>query len=458
MTLTKQQRFVFSPGVDFVAFGLPILVATAFAPSFWLMAPDEVPRWAWMFLVVAVDVAHVWATIFRTYLDQRELFRLPHLYLSVPIICFVVAFAICWLGSPRHFWTFISYAAIYHFIKQDLGLLFLYLSRNSDRVTKQQIDLERMTLYVGAACPILLWHAGPPDTFHWFRAGERFVFQLPAALVLPVKAVWLATLLTYVSLEVRRYRLGVTPNVGKLYVMGASWLTWMIGTLCDHEVATLAVLNLFHGIPFFVMIFQYCRRRWASLEPAGCGDRLTVLLTRRWYVFLSALFALALLEELLWDALVFQDYAPQLCQRWLGEASTEAGGSGMCSRLWSTVAPSPSATSSRVRIQSAGAISVVPGAVLPGRMDKDQDDGEDDDSGLFDLSDTGIALATAALATPQLVHYVLDAYIWRMNPKLNPRLKEYLLGAPPPKVADQVSPAAPIICEPMSQQKCPTHG
>ena len=66
---------------------------------------------------------------------------------------------------------------------------------------------------------------------------------------------------------------------------------------------TLAFLNLFHGVPFFVMVFQYCNRRWAALEPAGCGDRLTVLLTRRWYVFVLVLCLVALVEELLWDAL-----------------------------------------------------------------------------------------------------------------------------------------------------------
>ena len=66
---------------------------------------------------------------------------------------------------------------------------------------------------------------------------------------------------------------------------------------------TLAMLNLFHGVPFFVMIYQYCKRRWASLEPAGCGDRLTVLLTRHWYVFVTVLFLIALVEEILWDAL-----------------------------------------------------------------------------------------------------------------------------------------------------------
>jgi len=340
-----KQRTVFDPFTDFVAFGLPVLLALAFVPTWWLIPPSVVPALPWFVLVVAVDVAHVWATLFRTYLDKRELLRRPSLYLSVPAVCFVSSFVVYRLGSPRLFWTCISYAAIYHFVKQDLGLLFLYIARNSGRVTKRQVDFERVTLYVGAGCPILLWHASPPDAFHWFRGGERFLFELPAPLLVPVQMLWLGTLLAYAFIELRRWRGGAPPNVGKLFVMATSWATWAFGTLCDHEVATLAALNLFHGVPFFVMVFQYCRRRWASLEPAGCADRLTVLLTRRWYVFLLFLVALAVLEELLWDALVFQDYLPERCRAWSAhawgdEGSNEgtpphgASSAGVCAWLW----------------------------------------------------------------------------------------------------------------------------
>ena len=94
---------------------------------------------------------------------------------------------------------------------------------------------------MGALCPLLLWHAEPPEAFHWFRANERFVFTLPAACLLPVKALYVATALAYVSAEVAQWRRGEPPNVGKLYIMAASWLTWLVGTLCNHEVTHCTV-------------------------------------------------------------------------------------------------------------------------------------------------------------------------------------------------------------------------
>ena len=94
---------------------------------------------------------------------------------------------------------------------------------------------------MGALCPLLLWHAEPPEAFHWFRANERFVFTLPAACLPPIKALYVATALVYVSAEVAQWRRGEPPNVGKLYIMAASWLTWLVGTLCNHEVTHCTV-------------------------------------------------------------------------------------------------------------------------------------------------------------------------------------------------------------------------
>ena len=131
------------------------------------------------------------------------------------------------------------------------------------------------------------------------------------------------------------------------------------------------------------------------------------------------LVALAVVEEMLWDALVFQDYLPSLCRNMTaappageaathsglhfssrfggrglehtyqaGERSPRRGGSGwLCDRLW-------------------------------GEEDGASVDDEGDEEGklpLLDFEATGIALFTAALATPQIVHYVLDGYCWRLD-------------------------------------------
>src|SRR6266850_1622023 len=44
----------------------------------------ETPDWAWVPAVLLIDVAHVWSTTFRVYLDKAELRRRPWLYSLVP--------------------------------------------------------------------------------------------------------------------------------------------------------------------------------------------------------------------------------------------------------------------------------------------------------------------------------------------------------------------------------------
>ena len=136
------------------------------------------------------------------------------------------------------------------------------------------------------------------------------------------------------------------------------------------------------------------------------------------------LVALAVAEELLWDALVFRDYLPALCRNMTaappageaathgglhlssrfggrafeltddaGERSARRGGGWLCDRLWG---------------EEEGDASV----------EGDEGGGEGGGEGelpLLDLGATGVALCTAALATPQIVHYVLDGCCWRLD-------------------------------------------
>ena len=368
--------YLFSPAKDFVAFGVPLLAAVLLLPTTRFIQADFVPTWAHFTLVLATDVAHVWATAFRTYLDRRELLRRWRLLVAAPFLAFGISLAVhAGLGSSV-FWTLLAYYAMYHFVKQDLGLLFLYIARGGVRPSKAQLRIEKATLYLGALCPVALWHAAPADEFAWFDAGERFLFRTPAWAVRPLHALWAAAPLLYAASEARAVGGGAAANWGKWLIMGGTYVTWALGTLLlEHQVASLAWLNLFHGVPFILMVGVYCRRRWADLQPQGRSDELLRWLTASWGRFVAALVALALAEEAAWDALVWRTgtYAPPLAQP---------------------------------------------------------------------LSPLGTSVAVAALSTPQLVHYMLDAHIWRFDGS-NPGLRDYLLGGQPSSTGATASTPPP---------------
>ena len=83
----------------------------------------------------------------------------------------------------------------------------LYIGR-AGRPSRAQIQREKATLYLGAICPVLLWHAGPPSGFTWFGAGERFLFHVPTCLVPPITAVYVMAALVYTWHEARAWFAG----------------------------------------------------------------------------------------------------------------------------------------------------------------------------------------------------------------------------------------------------------
>jgi hypothetical protein len=79
------------------SFALPLLLVLL-AELFGVPNRD-LPEWAFLAFVVGVDVAHVYATLFRTYLDREELGRHWLRYALVPLLAYAAAAAL-WAHSP----------------------------------------------------------------------------------------------------------------------------------------------------------------------------------------------------------------------------------------------------------------------------------------------------------------------------------------------------------------------
>ena len=88
--MTTRSPWIVSARFDLAAFTLPCLLALAFgAIATWtgIAGPGgQAPAWAWVLLVLGVDVAHVHGTTVRTYLDPFELRRRPALYAIAPTL------------------------------------------------------------------------------------------------------------------------------------------------------------------------------------------------------------------------------------------------------------------------------------------------------------------------------------------------------------------------------------
>ncbi|NOK20182.1 hypothetical protein [Corallococcus carmarthensis] len=299
--LSPAQAWLFGRGVDLTVFAGSALVSVAFvlaAP--WLGAVGDTPAWAWLLFVVGVDVAHVWSTLFRTYLDGEEVSRRPGLYVGAPLAAYVAG-VFAYMASPGAFWSLFAYVALFHFIRQQYGWVALY--DRKARASAFERRLDAAAVYAATLGPVVWWHANLPRGFWWFVEND-FLSGLPAWAGTVALGAHAAVLTLWAGFQCLRIARGEGVQAGKVLLVAATWVAWFGGIVLARDDFAFTVMNVvLHGVPYFALLFRYARGRHAE---GGFGD-LGVLLRAGLPGFLLFLTVLALLEEGLWDVLVWHD-------------------------------------------------------------------------------------------------------------------------------------------------------
>lgn len=296
---------------------------------------------AWLLLVVAVDVAHVWSTLWRTWLDPAERERRAGLLWALPLAA-LASTSLTTAVGPAHFWTLLAYVAVFHFVRQQLGFASLYRARAGLPGRDLGGRVERWAIQAVCLYAVVWWHVrGRP--FWWFTEGD-FVGPWPEWALTAAGVVTAALVVAHAALRLRDGR----RNPGGDLWFAATAANWLGGIVLARSDLGFSLANVLgHGVPYVALV-------WHTSRPLPDGTGAPAL--RRAALPALALFlavpaALALAEELLWDLAVWQDHLPAVD---------------------------------------------LPAGVAPA--------------------------ATALLAVPQLTHYLLDGFIWKLDPALRARL------------------------------------
>ncbi|MDD9943074.1 MAG: hypothetical protein OXU20_18680 [Myxococcales bacterium] len=260
------------------------------------------PVWLWLWLVVFVDVAHVWTTLFRTYLDGDELRRHRLRYAGVPLGCYLLGTA-THAVSPALFWRVLAYVAVFHFIRQQVGWLALY-ERRRPAPTPLDRRLEQSALHAAMVYPLIHWHAHLPAQFAWFMPGDFAGGWIDGDWVEHLAPFYWALMITYLGRQAVLWsRSALHP--GKLLLVVTTWACWHLGIVTFASDYAFTVTNvIIHGAPYAVLIYRHGRAR-----TTGVGASLSSrLLARGALPFCALCLLLATLEELGWDHLVWHEH------------------------------------------------------------------------------------------------------------------------------------------------------
>ena len=284
--------FILGPAV------LATLVAVAISASG--HAASGVSLWPWAVLVIGIDVAHVYSTVFRTYLDPVERQALSGWLIATPLAAWVLG-VLLYFSSAAAFWSVLAYTAVFHFVRQQYGFLMLY-SRGERELPDWSRRIDSVTIYAATLFPLLYWHTHLPRPFVWFIDGD--FLGLPPVVWSVAWPFYVAVLLLYCAKEFFLFARHRALNIPRNALIFGTAASWYVGIVVASGDLVFTLTNVVaHGIPYVALTCIFARRRDQRRKVPR-----SLFVPRLLPVALGLLVALAFVEEGLWDGLVWREH------------------------------------------------------------------------------------------------------------------------------------------------------
>jgi hypothetical protein len=262
------------------------------------------PDASWIILILLIDVAHVYSTLYRTYFDPVAFKKQRTILLSIPFIGFIAG-VLLYSVNPLLFWRLLAYVAVFHFVRQQYGFMRVYGRKEKKGKLTSLIDT--ITIYYATIYPVIYWHLSGPRNFNWFIEND-FLYWQSEGLLKIFTTIYFIVIACYVIKEIVtsiRYRF---INVPKLLIITGTIVSWYFGIVYFNGDMAFTLLNVVsHGIPYMALIWIYGKKNYT--QP-GKGSGFLRLIFSRYGVaiFLGLLFLFAFVEEGLWDLGVWQEH------------------------------------------------------------------------------------------------------------------------------------------------------
>lgn len=357
--MNKTQPWIHSARFDTSFILFPAILITTLVLVFHskLNTFNTVSPWLWLLLIVGIDVSHVYSTLFRTYLDKEEFQQRQALYILTPLFGWIIG---CFLYtiSSLTFWRALTYLAVFHFIRQQLGFMMIYARNEHNNLPYSRL-IDKTIIYLATLYPIIYWHCKGRN-FEWFIKDDFFI--LPNTLPSYVAIFYISIFAIYIVKEFIQWRRTHTFNIPKNLLLFGTAFSWFVGIVAFNNDLIFTATNVIaHGIPYMALIWIYGHNQVTIQNSTKNTFRWTWVIKlfqpKAIPFFVAILFTIAFLEEGLWDHFIWQEHH----------------------LFFDFMRPLP-----------------------------------------FILDKNTLIWLVPLLTLPQITHYILDAFIWRLkSPKTN---------------------------------------
>lgn len=229
---------------------------------------------------------------------------------------------------------------------------FLRLYAHKQPTSKLREVIDEVAIYTVTLYPIIYWHLTGPGNFNWFVQGDFRYFESALLLRLAL-TLYVFMIISYALSEGIWFNRTGVVNLPKNAVMLGTALSWYFGIIYFKGDLSFTALNVVsHGVPYMALVWIYGKKKSVK-HPQHTNGFLRVVFSRYGVVlFVLVLLLFAYVEEGMWDGLVWHDHP------------TVFGGFYFLPKI---------------------------------------------------TSDNLLAVVVPLLTLPQLTHYILDGFIWKLK-------------------------------------------
>ncbi|AZA79090.1 hypothetical protein EG347_16995 [Chryseobacterium sp. G0186] len=257
--------------------------------------------YTWLLLIVFVDVAHVYSTLFKTYFVKDEVQKRKLLYFGIPVVSWCLGIALFQFGSLV-FWSVLALIAVFHFIRQQYGFMRIYARFEPNNWSKR---IDEVAVYAATIFPMLYWFK-TPRAFTWFVNNEfDWLKNLPnyigfiTVLYVGVLVIWVVKTI-FDTLKTK------SINIPKAALITGTYLSWYFGIVYFNNDLLFTFLNVVsHGIPYIALIYI---REIKQKESHQLNRMLIFKSASGIILFIGVILGFAFLEEFLWETLVWNEH------------------------------------------------------------------------------------------------------------------------------------------------------
>ncbi|SDQ32626.1 hypothetical protein SAMN05421664_1155 [Chryseobacterium soldanellicola] len=257
--------------------------------------------YTWLFLIVFVDVAHVYSTLFKTYFVKEEVQKRKLLYYGIPILSWVLGLILYQFGSLT-FWSVLALVAVFHFIRQQYGFMRIYARFEPNNWNKR---IDEVAVYSATVFPMLYWFK-TPRAFTWFVENEFNLFQNLPDYTNFITVLYVLILSVWIIKTVFEVFKAKQINVPKITLITGTYLSWYFGIVYFNNDLVFTFMNVIsHGIPYVALIYIREIEQKNSQEL----NKLSIFKsTFGIFLFIVVIVVFAFFEEFLWEVFIWREH------------------------------------------------------------------------------------------------------------------------------------------------------